>query len=83
MPNSGIGGGTVDLTSYQKKNDEFLNTDEKTITGGINEVNNKNKLFCSEIVAMILQFFLEARVLGLQPNTLSPKDLARLYGLKD
>lgn len=46
-------------------------------------LHNKNKLFCSEIVAMILQFFLEERVLGLQPNTLSPKDLARLYGLKD
>lgn len=46
-------------------------------------LHSKNKLFCSEIVTMILQFFLEAKVLGLQPNTLSPKDLARLYGLKD
>ena len=46
-------------------------------------LHNKNKLFCSEIVALILQFFLEARVLGFQANTLSSKDLARLYGLKD
>lgn len=32
--NSGIGGGTVDLKDYQKKNDEFLNTDEKQLLVG-------------------------------------------------
>ena len=37
--NSGIGGGTVELTNYQKKNDKTLQTTSKEIVGAINEVN--------------------------------------------
>ena len=38
----GVGGGSVDLSSYQTKNDETLTTTAKTIVGAINE--NKSSL---------------------------------------
>lgn len=37
----GISGGTVDLSKYQLKTDETLNTTDKTIVGAINELNEK------------------------------------------
>lgn len=45
-------------------------------------LHNENKLFCSEIVVIILKLFLEESVLGLVPHSTSPKDLARLFGLE-
>lgn len=46
------------------------------------KLHNENKLFCSEIVVIILKLFLEESVLGLVPHSTSPKDLARLFGLE-
>lgn len=36
-------GGEIELSSYQKKQDELLDTEDKTIVGAINEINAKNK----------------------------------------
>ena len=35
--------GEIELSSYQKKQDELLDTEDKTIVGAINEINAKNK----------------------------------------
>ncbi len=45
-------------------------------------IHSKNKLFCSEVVTMILQLLKFKQVKDLVPHKLSPKDLARIFGLK-
>lgn len=47
------------------------------------KMHSKNKLFCSELVVLILKLFLVEEVLDLVPQSTSPKDLARLFGLKE
>ena len=46
------------------------------------KLHNKNKLFCSEIVINIMKLFLIEDVLGLVSHTVSPKDLAKIFGLE-
>lgn len=71
--NSGIGGGTVELKDYQKKNDEFLNTTSKEIVGAINEVNTQ----CKDIANVLSNIQTEVEVtkdilLNISDNTSIP-----------
>ena len=43
---------------------------------------SKDKLFCSEVVTIFLQILHYEQVKGLKPHEVSPKDLARIFGLK-
>ena len=45
-------------------------------------LHSKDKLFCSEVVTILLQILHYEQVKGLKPHEVSPKDLARLFGLK-
>ncbi len=45
-------------------------------------IHDHKKLFCSEIVIKILKLFLVKEVLELVPQTISPKDLAKIFGLE-
>lgn len=50
-------GGTSDLSSYQKKEDSKLNTDNKTIVGAINEIHNQ--IPSTENIEIINKFSLD------------------------
>lgn len=43
---------------------------------------SRSKWFCSEASTKILQLFLRPEVINIQPNSMSPGDLAKLYGLE-
>lgn len=45
-------------------------------------IHSKQKVFCSELVTMILQLLEHPKVKNLKPQNVSPKDLARLFNLK-
>jgi Rps23 Pro-64 3,4-dihydroxylase Tpa1-like proline 4-hydroxylase len=45
-------------------------------------LHSKDKLFCSEVVTILLQILHYEQVKGLKPHEVSPKDLARIFGLK-
>ena len=43
---------------------------------------DKNKLFCSEMITKILQIFEVEEVSGLAPHKITPGDLAKIFGLE-
>lgn len=45
-------------------------------------LHSKDKLFCSEFVTKVLQLFLISKVLDLQPNTVSPAKLAKIFNME-
>lgn len=45
-------------------------------------VHNRNKYFCSEISAKVLQLFLIEEVMDIIPNNTSPGDLAKIFNME-